>query len=388
MEGAFVPPDEIVNQLVQFLPSGTLPYVLVMWIYQEVDGQEVQAGGHGITPYAVYDRGNGLVDIAVYDNNYPLRARAVHVDLKTNSWEYEVFATPGQQPLVTGGDATNLRLGLVPLAQLTGAYECDFCADAPEGSSVLSGSGLFSDLDSVEVAVTDLDGRPIKGVKERDAFLTSPSGFGFEVPTSGDYRVRVLTPPAAEPGLAAFYEMSSWAQGGAMNVVAVSDGGGVVSMDVGHDTRGVVASANRKAVILQAGMHRDRRLVDYALNVQLNSSWLKKAKTKASPSFILDEDGQTLSVGLDGLAEARIDLALQRVSPATGATSVSTARTGVLMRKGDSVSVDMAAWRHGEVPPVTLTRASGRTVDLPIRVIGPEIYEELVSEEQFAGLLD
>jgi hypothetical protein len=49
-------PTQLVRTLIQTLPSGTVPFVLT--VYGGV-------GGHGITPYAVLDRGNGLYDIAV-----------------------------------------------------------------------------------------------------------------------------------------------------------------------------------------------------------------------------------------------------------------------------------------------------------------------------------
>ncbi len=387
MAGAFVPPDEIVGQLVEFLPSGTLPYVLAMWIYTEQDGVETPAGGHGITPYAVYDRGNGLVDIAVYDNNYPLRERAIHVDMNANTWEYEVFATPGQEPLVTGGNAENLRLGLIPLAQLTGRRDCAFCADAAEGTAVVTGEGLFQDIDSVEVSVTDPRGRPVEGVKDQPLLTPSASGFGMTVPTSGDFRVAVRTPGQGKD-LQGIYEVSSLAPGEAFNAVVMSSSGGTAGLLLGHGTERAIASTNREAEILQIGVHRDRRLVDYAFTAQLNKASVRRTPLAHPPVYAMSEDGQAVSVTYRGKDPIRLDLAAQRVSPATGGTSVTTDKKGVLVRQGDRITLDISQWRAGEAPELTVTRASGTVSALQTRLVTPEMYEELVSEEQFASLAD
>ena len=389
----FLPPDQIVNQLVQFLPSKTLPYVLAIWIYEEVDGEVVIAGGHGITPYAVYDRGNGLVDIAVYDNNYPLRARAIHVDLNTNSWEYEVATIPGKPPVIAWGDAEHIGMGLIPLAQLTGEKDCYFCEGADEGSSVVSGSPLLGTLDLTEarLSVTDRSGREIKGVKPRPALVPNPAGFALTVPTSADYRLDMTVPEKAFTldyplGLAL---LDSHSPGEAFEGLVMSRPGGRASAMFGGRSERVEVGGNKDGVVVQVTMHRDRRLVDYSLTATVaDGPWSKawmKGRPVQTPAYLLDEDGQSVTFEYAGKEPMLFTLSAQRVSPSTGPTSATVAGKGIRMRTGDRVTLDLATWRHGGKPELTLTDSRGRSRSLDSRVIGLSAYQQVTSEEQFGG---
>ena len=122
-----ITPTQVIENLQAGLAEGDAPYVLVLYGV-DPDGRE---GGHAINPYAVHDRGNGVFDIAVYDNNYPTRARAVHVDTVQDTWEYLVQTNPSGPRTVWTGDAQTKTLGLVAVADIIAQQPCPFCAGRP-----------------------------------------------------------------------------------------------------------------------------------------------------------------------------------------------------------------------------------------------------------------
>jgi len=183
-------PSGVVSQLKAGLKKGYLPYALVM--FYDVDGAQA---GHAITPYALTDRGAGIYDIAVYDNNYPARARAVHVDTNANTWAYKVMTRPGIGAIVATGGANTFNLGLVPVKAMTGSHaaKCNTCGLPGETQVVM---GTTDARHPVIPSITDKAGKPIPGV-QTEAPLTPPDGDhtqampSFLVPKGVEFVVRL-----------------------------------------------------------------------------------------------------------------------------------------------------------------------------------------------------
>ena len=119
-------PTELVQTLTLELPGGTVPYILA------VIGSE---GGHAVTPFAVTDRGDGLYDIAVYDNNFPMRARAVTIDTKDDSFTYTSALNPAE-PGIEWNSANGSRIGLVSVLDTLEQQTCPVCLGPDQGTLV------------------------------------------------------------------------------------------------------------------------------------------------------------------------------------------------------------------------------------------------------------
>lgn len=375
----FLPPDQLVNQLVQFLPSGQLPYVLAL--FWEEDGR---LEGHAITPYAVYSRGPDQVDIAVYDNNYPLQARAVHVDLAANTWEYQVFATPGQPATMASGDAESLSLGLIPLSQLTGRQECEFCALAPEGRSLLTvfaQSAVDEDGPAFSVRVRTMDGRPMNGVQEIPTLDPNSPTRSFRVPTSADYRVEV---EALHTGLTGI-SVASFAPGEALTSTFTARKGGVADVSFHQIVDQVKVVTNTKAQAGSISMSRDRRTLDYSLTLLTGSRAWAKADVP-TPDLVVRERKGALLVDVVGEGVADGLILVSRISPSTGVTDAASSLKNLLrVRPGDSLVIDTAGWRPGEAPRAVVTDARGRTSVLKLQVPSDRT-KRLVAEEAFGAV--
>ena len=144
-------PTQLVQTLMKTLPSGTVPFILTL--YGEV-------GGHGITPYAVLDRGNGLYDIAVYDNNFPFRALAVTVDTKTDSFVYTSAVNPNS-PSYTWSTANKSAIALVPLDDVLAQQECPVCRGKNQGTMLAFSSLSSANAEVINIALLDLEGQPL-----------------------------------------------------------------------------------------------------------------------------------------------------------------------------------------------------------------------------------
>jgi hypothetical protein len=144
-------PTQLVQTLIQALPSGTVPFVLTM--YGEV-------GGHAITPYAVLDRGNGVYDIAVYDNNFPLRGLAVTVDTKTDSFAYTSATNPGS-PTYTWSTANQSTIALVEINDLLVQQPCPICRGPNQGTMLAFSSLPPANFDAIDIGLLDLEGQPL-----------------------------------------------------------------------------------------------------------------------------------------------------------------------------------------------------------------------------------
>ena len=144
-------PTDVVNTLIRELPGGTVPYILTLMNSE---------GGHGITPFAVLDRGQGVYDIAVYDNNYPMRARAVTVNTNDNSFAYNSAVNPSA-PGLEWSTATDSVLALVPVAETLETQPCPVCLGADQGTLVAITSLNADNQDQILLSLLGADGQPL-----------------------------------------------------------------------------------------------------------------------------------------------------------------------------------------------------------------------------------
>jgi hypothetical protein len=157
-------PTQLVQTLIQTLPSGTVPFVL--GVYGEV-------GGHAITPYAVLDRGNGVFDIAVYDNNFPLRGLAVTVDTKTDSFVYTSATNPGS-PTYTWSTANQSAISLIEIDDLLAQQPCPICRGKDQGTMLAFSSLSGANFDAIDIGLLDIDGQPLAPSLYRDVSTLNP----------------------------------------------------------------------------------------------------------------------------------------------------------------------------------------------------------------------
>lgn len=145
---------QMINTLRESLISGRTPYSILLF---------GQPGGHGVLPYAVLEKGNGLFDIAIYDPNFPNQARSVRVDVNANTWEYEGSALPGTRSLSwssAGGPSSAIWLGEVASGLVR--QECPFCLRSTD-DTLVAFTPLLSENATVFEAVRLLatDGKPL-----------------------------------------------------------------------------------------------------------------------------------------------------------------------------------------------------------------------------------
>ncbi len=159
-------PREAVELLRKALVPGATPYTLfILW----------GGGGHALTPYALYDKGDGKYDIAVYDNNYPDAQRAIRVDTRKNTYRYLVMTNPNGDPEIASG-----VIGLVPTDVIAGKQECPFCPGSNETTVQLT--PVRSKV-PIRTKVTDLDGNKIPGVTVKKPTNPWQPGQKWEFPT-------------------------------------------------------------------------------------------------------------------------------------------------------------------------------------------------------------
>jgi hypothetical protein len=157
-------PTQLVQTLIQTLPSGTVPFVLS--VYGEV-------GGHAITPYAVLDRGSGVYDIAVYDNNFPLRGLAVTVDTKTDSFVYTSATNPGS-PTYTWSTANQSTISLIEIDDLLAQQPCPICRGKDQGTMLAFSSLSGANFDAIDIGLLDTEGQPLAPNLYREVSTLNP----------------------------------------------------------------------------------------------------------------------------------------------------------------------------------------------------------------------
>ena len=95
-------------------------------------------GGHSVTPYAVEETDNATAKILIYDNNFPKQIRAVEINRKENTWEYQTSTTPNESSTLYTGDASTHSLEIAAISPRLGPQRCEFCEDG--GNASLAGS--------------------------------------------------------------------------------------------------------------------------------------------------------------------------------------------------------------------------------------------------------
>jgi hypothetical protein len=143
-----ITPTQVVETLIRDLAGGTVPYILTVISAQ---------GGHGITPFAVLDRGEGIFDIAVYDNNFPMRARAVTVDTNTDSFSYTSAINPSA-PGITWSTDTESVLALVSVDATLAEQPCPVCLGPDQGTLLAFNSLSVENADKLDIFLVDESG--------------------------------------------------------------------------------------------------------------------------------------------------------------------------------------------------------------------------------------
>jgi len=152
-----ISPTKLVNTLIRDLPGGTAPYILTV-----INSQ----GGHGITPFAVLDRGEGIYDIAVYDNNFPMRARAVTVDTNDDTFTYASAINPSA-PGIEWSTETQGRIGLVSVADMLEEQTCPVCLGPDQGTLVTISPLQADNAEQIGIGLVDSSGQPLEASNYR-----------------------------------------------------------------------------------------------------------------------------------------------------------------------------------------------------------------------------
>lgn len=178
-------PSQVVTQLIEdFTTPGQVPNILRIW-WQSDTGQ---FEGHGITPYAVYDKGDGQYDIAVYDNNYPFKERAIHVDTVEDTWEYQVLINPNAPATIAAGNATTKNIQLQSVSESLATQECVVCNGGRNTNLVVMNPVPTAAWEYLSVGLIDLDGQPLpadrysvlQSVDSGNPDLVSPRGLDIK----------------------------------------------------------------------------------------------------------------------------------------------------------------------------------------------------------------
>ena len=116
-------PNEVLDKLVEALKTKDETYTVAFF---KADG----SGGHGVTPYAVEDRGNGIFAVLIYDNNWPKTPREMIFDSNANTWTYNAAINPDAPESQYAGDASTQSLFLFPTSPGAQTQSCPFCASS------------------------------------------------------------------------------------------------------------------------------------------------------------------------------------------------------------------------------------------------------------------
>jgi hypothetical protein len=159
-------PTLVVEQLIRDLSAGTTPYVLILL---------GEIGGHGIVPYAVLDRGQGVFDIAVYDNNYPNQPRAVRVDTVADTFTYNGATNPEATNFTwTGNNQDGGFLGLVPVDDILQEQVCPICP-GPESGALIAFSAIKAEnSEGFNAGLLSPDGQPLPESDYQVVFPSNP----------------------------------------------------------------------------------------------------------------------------------------------------------------------------------------------------------------------
>jgi hypothetical protein len=160
-------PNQILDKLIQVLkPHPSETYTVTIW---KSDG----TGGHAVTPYEVYYKGNGEYQLLIYDNNWPGQSRAIAFDTNKDTWSYDAAANPDDPSELYQGDANTKTISLYPTSPGRGTQPCPFCGTITTSGSTVGNTGgartaiiylLGSAVNHSHVLVTDQKGRRLGNV--------------------------------------------------------------------------------------------------------------------------------------------------------------------------------------------------------------------------------
>lgn len=324
MSAFAVSPTEAVEMLKQAFATGKTTYSLAI--------STTSGEGHGITPYAVYDRGNGFYDIAVYDNNYPGRERAVHVDTNTDTYEYLMMTQPGEGPLYA-----TVNMALAPVSELAKKQQCPFCLGATEATVQLK---PVTSKVRIDARITDPDGKPIPGLEEIPPTSPWRPGQKWTFPTfivpKGQAFVVTVSAEQARSRFTTGVQLSSGQYGYTLKGVSVPRGG-----------EGTATWQPNGTVLMSPGLRTDKR-VEINDNdpgqSQAIQGRLVKGPARDVSARLYDrkdrikfwaENGKAGKVRLEGL---------YYFANAKEQTVVAVAELRTALPRKGSVTVDMSSW--------------------------------------------
>lgn len=161
---------------------------LLLGIYGEV-------GGHGITPIALRDLGQGKTGIVVYDNNFPGEEKMMVADAEADTWYYTTALNPTDESYLFVGSPSNQMI-LFPLSQMTGIHECPTCHDVGDESVLVLVKDKTENPDGTAndwtLGITTPDGRRVAGIEkleytntQRAELYRVPAGAAFKLSIGG-----------------------------------------------------------------------------------------------------------------------------------------------------------------------------------------------------------
>lgn len=230
-------PAEVIQTLVAELPGGQVPYVLTLI---------GPGGGHGITPYAVTDRGDGVYDIAVYDNNFPFQAHAVTVDTKDDSFVYTSAINPNS-PSYTWSSANDSVIALIPMETILAQQPCPVCRGKDNGTLVAFNAWAAVNADEMGFRLLDAQGNPLSKELYRTLGPLNPetkkqvSAPIIAVEPGIEFGVQILTGDLAESQPVEIYAMSN----GNSEYLLLDDVPSNSSTIFGVGTEGALVTSNK-----------------------------------------------------------------------------------------------------------------------------------------------
>lgn len=353
-------PTGVVEALIEQLQPGQVPSILVLqWVLPS--GQQQ---GHGITPYAVYDQGNGQYDIAVYDNNFPFKERAIHVDTVADTWAYEVELNPGSPPLIAEGDANTLSLQLMSVTDSLDVQPCPVCNGGRNTNLVVFSPVPTTVIDGLNVNFLDSDGNPLtsdrlSALPPLDSANPDLAAIpGFDVAPADGFAVTVAT-PADSPVFP--FTLSDLSSAGTKEVDIRSFPSGaevVTEFDAAGEFAvfGSVALKPRMAKTFSEGVRWYESVVYGGTEVAAQNGraiTLRRGEGYVSYGDANSAGGSiTVTVGLERQGEARKYRAVNALYPA-----------------GGSLVLEYGDWRRvNQRPNFGVDTDGDGTIDVPIRM--------------------
>jgi hypothetical protein len=355
-------PVDVLRTLAADLAGGTVPYIL---------GILGPVGGHAVTPYAIYDRGNGMFDIAVYDNNWPNQPRAVHVDTVTNTFEYSGSTNPQAGGLLwSSADSGNLALASVSdtLTNLT----CPICRGRDQGTLVAF-SAVKIENRGIDVGIVSPSGQalPPGAVKELSP-LNPPSEDDVSLPLflvapGTAFRVAVDTSGMKSSESLEIYAMS---RGTSRYVAAASVSPGTTQSFLVADRAAEVASSRAASPRLLQTVERPKS------STVLNGHLLAQQRgTTASQEWSPKQ--RTMIYSSNAKHSTQWNVQADR---STSKHEVAYVALGVTVPAGGTIVIKYGDWVAGQGPSTWIDESGDGTLDRRVRM--QPVTDELINQHQ------